>query len=955
MVGFVSGVSAAAAPSVSHGSSLPARATELLARRCLSCHGPAKKAGGIDLSTYESAARSGIAGAGNPGKGRLIRAIESGRMPPAGRLGEREKQLLVAWATAAIPYPAASLQSNEPAPGERRLWSLAPIRRPRIPFPVVGAAPANPIDHFVFRRLAERKLRPNPSASRPELLRRVTFDLTGLPPTPEELAAFQADTSADAYQKVVDRLLASPAYGERWARHWLDVVRFGESHGYEQNHLRPNAWPYRDYVIRSFNQDKPYPRFVMEQLAGDALAPGDPDVEPATGFLVAGIHDTVGISTEEGRRQQRANDLDDMVATTGEAFLALTFGCARCHDHKFDPISQQDYYRLAAAFAGVRHGEREIPRKPSADARAAQGAAEPARAELRQVTNELRDLTDTARLALLRRRAVTPVLRPAVTATRNVEEFPTVRARFVRFTILATIDGEEPCLDELEVYGPDGSANLALASRGAVPTASSLLPGHPIHQIRHLNDGQYGNSWSWISRERGSGWAQVDLGAEHEIRRVVWSRDSDPEPRFADRIPREYRVELSNDGKTWQAVADGTDRSVVRESLTAADLEASLGQPQRERLGALKARQEVLRRTADSGGSGSRIYAGQFAAPDAIFVLKRGDVMQRGEEVQPGTPAAIPPLRSPVGASTPPPPAPETPGEPERRLALARWLTDRANPLTARVIVNRVWQHHFGKGLVATPSDFGNNGGKPTHPELLDWLAATFVAPPPGDAGQGTDQYGCGGRLKALHRLIVTSYTYRQSSGSNAAGERLDSANELLGRMPLRRLEAEAVRDAILAVSGKLDRSQGGPGFRLYKYRTVNVAIYEPETEQGPATWRRGIYSQAARGIRDDLLGTFDCPESAQRSPRRASTTTALQALSLLNGPFVQQQCGFIAERVASEAGPRTDDRVRRAFLRVLGRLPAASEAEAAIALVDRHGLTPLCRALVNSNEFLYY
>ncbi len=335
----------------------PESGPRVLRTRCVGCHNAEKKAGGLDLSTRQ-AAGAALAGADDPAVNRLVRAVTSGRMPPTGKLPAPELAAVRAWVRAGAPYPAGVLAPLSLA--EQPLWSLQPVRRAPIPTTRFDRLSPNPVDRFLFRQLERKGLSPSPPAGKLELIRRVTLDLTGLPPSPEDIDAFLADARPDAYERVVDRLLASPAYGERWAQHWLDVVRYGESHGYEQNHLRPNAWPYRDYVIRAFNRDKPFDRFVAEQLAGDVVGRGDPEAEAATGFLVAGIHDTVGNQTEEGTRQQRANDLDDIVSATAESFLGLTAGCAKCHDHKFDPIPQKDYYRLAAVFAGVRHGERVL-------------------------------------------------------------------------------------------------------------------------------------------------------------------------------------------------------------------------------------------------------------------------------------------------------------------------------------------------------------------------------------------------------------------------------------------------------------------------------------------------------------------------------------------------------------------------------------------------------------------
>jgi hypothetical protein len=796
---------------------------------------------------------------------------------------------------------------------------------------------ANPIDAFVLAKMQEKGLEPSPPAGKRELLRRVTFDLTGLPPTPEETDAFIADESATAYEKVVDRLLASPRCGETWGRHWLDVVRFGESNGYEQNHLRATSWPYRDYVIRAFNEDKPYDRFVTEQLAGDAVVSDDLLAPAATGFLVAGVHDTVGIATVEGSRQQRANDLEDIVSTTGATFLGLTVGCARCHDHKFDPIPQRDFYRLAAVFAGVRHGERPLPALLSPERTHEAGEIA---AKVNAIAEQLKGIDAQAKAAADRMAAgggppgAEHKLRPAVSAGRNVEDFAPVAAKFVRFTILATIDGSEPCLDEIEVFAAGGAENLALASAGAKASASSLLPGYDIHQIAHLNDGKYGNGASWISNERGAGWVQVELAKVAEIGRVVWSRDGSDQPRFRDRVPLKYRVEVSTDGSAWKVVANGEDRTAPAGASD--DPSRFLSAEQRERRQALTKELEAVRARSAALATPTA-YIGQFSAPDEIHLLKRGDVMQPGEVMSPGALSKVPGLLPELETDGPAGMA----DEPRRRLGLARWICRADNPLTGRVMVNRIWQHHFGRGIVSTPSDLGANGGMPSHPELLDWLARDFV--------------NGGWRIKRLHRLIVLSSTYRQASRIDPQHLAKDAGNVYLARMPLRRLEAEAIRDAILATSGKLDLTMGGPGFQLFQYRVVNVAIYEPLEDQGPPTWRRAVYQQTARSIHDELMGSFDEPESAQRAPRREVTTTPLQALTLLNSHFVAGQAEFFAARVKAHAGDDPGAQTDYAFGLAFGRSPEPAERDAAVEMVRQRGIGLLCRGLLNANEFLEY
>jgi cytochrome c553 len=921
------------------------RIRPVLVERCYKCHSAQaeKLKGELRVDSREGILKGGENGAavvpGDVEKSRLIRAIRYGdedlKMPPKERLSAKVVADFEAWVkmgapgSASVPRGEAGMVRRDPLTDSGGHWAFQRLVMPRVPAVKNGAWARNEIDRFILAKLEEKGLSPAGAAEKRALIRRATFDLIGLPPTVEEIAAFLADDSAGAFEKVVDRLLSSPHYGERWGRHWLDVVRFGESHGYEQNHLRPTAWQYRDYVIRAFNEDRPYTRFVEEQLAGDVVAKGDASGEAGTGFLVAGVHDTVGISTEEGTRQQRTNDLEDIVSTTGAAFLGLTVGCARCHSHKFDPIPQEDYYRLAAVFAGVRHEERALA--PTSQLQQQRIEAAEAQRQIRKVSAQLSDIDIAARAAVLKGQGVDPVPRPAVNTRRNVEDFPAVATKFVRFTILKTRDESEPCIDELEIYAAGGEENLAAASRGGKATASSVLPGNQFHRVEHLNDEKYGNERSWISNERGGGWAQIELAQAADISRVVWSRDNVQTPRYNDRLAVEYRIEVSRDGVKWRTVSTGEDRAAAVEAIPFGKLEQAMTAEQRGRRAAMAEQLEKLRQKA-AIMEPARAYVGAFTEPDLIYLLKRGDVMQRGEVVGPAGLSRIPKMASGLKIEA-------GLGEAGRRLGLARWICGDAARLSARVIVNRVWQYHFGRGMVSTPSDFGAMGDKPSHPELLDWLASDFVAN--------------GWHIKRLHRQIMLSSTYQQSSKADPAGHSVDADNRLLWHMPPRRLEAEAIRDSILAVSGKLDLRMGGPGFQLFKYRVVNVAIYETLEEPGPLTWRRAVYRQTARSIHDDLLGGFDEPESAQRFPRRDVTTTPLQALTMLNSPFVLRQAEFFAERVKHDAGDDAGVCVERAFLLAFGRSPRAEEREAAVEFARRDGLVALCRVMFNANEFL--
>jgi hypothetical protein len=891
----------------------------LLAKHCVGCHNESESSGGLNLTTAATVLAGGESGpavvAGNLDESWLVQRIIAGEMPPPGKgapVSEAEQTAIVEWVTAGATWPAERVVSPYEVTTDRRAgfdwWSLQPVVRPEVP----ANDAANPIDAFLKAKLAEAGLSFSPPADRASFIRRATFDLLGLPPTPEEIQAFVADPAPDAYEQLVDRLLASPRYGERWGRHWLDVVRFGETNGYETNTPRANAWPYRDYVIDAFNNDLPFDRFVREQLAGDQLY-----ADVATGFIVGGTHDIVGIAEPVGSLQQRMNDLDDFVATTGTAFLGLTTGCARCHDHKFDPITQRDYYALQAVFAGVMHGERRIapPDHPERLAR------EPEiRRQLAEIERELVSLEPLANPhpeAAPQRRQVEP--------RKNIDRFAPTLAKYVRFTVLST-NQSEPCIDELEVFTAEETPrNVALASAGATVAASGVYANgsEPIHQISHVNDGQYGNGRSWISESNGQGWVQIELPQAEMIERLEWARDR--EGVFADRVATNYRIEVAAEPGQWVLVAASNDRIPYGEKAP----EVAPGASDAARYQELLAKRDALTAELPEQG-GMSVYCGTFQQPGPTHRLHRGDPQQPKEVVS----------ASGIGALGKKWELPTDAPEAERRLALANWIASAENPLTARVIVNRVWHYHFRTGLVDSPSNFGFNGGQPSHPELLDWLAADLI-----DGGW---------RLKRLHRMIMLSDAYRQSSDSSADGLAKDASDRLLWRFPPHRLEAEPLRDAILLTSGKLDLKMGGPGYDAFQPNDNYVHVYIPRETFGPAEWRRMIYQSKPRMVQDNTFGVFDCPDAASVVPRRNVSTTALQALSLLNSPFMMQQAGFFAERLQAEAGDDAAAQVERGFWLAFGRAPSEEEKTAAVALVNEHGLLHFCRALFNADEFVY-
>jgi hypothetical protein len=887
----------------------------IFARACYSCHGPERQRADLRLDVKAVALEGGASGPvilpGKSAESRLIQLVAGmGElfMPEQGDpLSAEEIGWLRAWIDQGADWP----DGLEPEDYLERQshWAFEPLVRPDLPALEDLFWSRNPIDHFILARLEEAQLKPSEEADRTTLIRRLYFNLIGLPPSPEEVNAFLSDNRPDAYERLVEDLLASPHYGERWARHWLDVVRFAESTGFETNLERKNAWPYRDYVIRAFNEDKPYQQFIREQLAGEALG-----ADAATGFLVGGPYDVVKSPDINLTLMQRSDELADIIHTTGTAFLGLTVGCARCHNHKFDPISQVDYYAMQAVFAGVRHAERPVPPPDEVERRL---EIERLKELIAAIENDLTEFEPLAHPDL-EQPSHTPNPR------RNVEEFEPVAARSVRFTIQRTADGLEPCLDELEIYSAaDDSRNVALASAGAIATASSVYPNSEIHKLEHIHDGRTGNSYSWISNERGRGWVQLEFPEPVLINRIVWSRDR--EGKFKDRLATRYDIEVRSEEGAWQAIAGSHDREPLQSNGS-----SSGTIEEQERFTRLLETRRMHQQRIDSLNLFPAIYAGRFEEPEPTHRLHRGEPLQKREVVPPGGIKGIgPDLELPE----------ETP-EQARRLAFAEWIVHPDNPLTARVLVNRLWQYHFGEGIVGTSSDLGVHGARPTHPELLDWLAAEFVA---------RDW-----SLKTIQRLIVRSSTFRQSSRPDSAALARDAGTRLLWRFPPRRLEAEPIRDIILWASGKLDLTMGGPGFHLFVPNDNYVRVYVSKTGFGPEEWRRMIYQWKPRMELDDTFGAFDCPDAGQATAKRNQSTTPLQALNLLNSPFLLEQAAFFAERLQARAGPGSEDQIREAFRLLFSRDPTPAERERSLKLIEEHGLEIFCRALFNTNELIY-
>lgn len=912
-------------------------------RHCLGCHSSAKRAGDLALVTDSDLRQLEYVVPGNAAASPLLEAIASTptdepRMPKdAEPLSENAVSLIKRWINEGAKWPTG-IVLRERSKADASWWSLQPLGHATPPTVdnVKDVWTENPIDCFVLAELNNQGLVPNPPADRRTLIRRASYDLTGLPPTPEQVQSFVADPDPRAYEQLIDRLLDSPHYGERWGRHWLDVVRFGESNGFERNFIINDLWPFRDYVIRSLNEDKPFDQFIREHLAGDVFGKDQPAIEVGSAFLVAGPYDDVRNLDAVQAAQIRANTIDEIIRATGEAFLGLTVGCARCHDHKFDPISQQDYYSWYATFAGVKHGRRIVASQSEKAAHAQQ--VEPLQTQLETLTAQREQLVSDIDTRAEQRRSEYEAswIRPAVDLRGSQEEFPAVTANWLRLVSEGNTNAPTNTrrfdIDELEVWTAETvPRNVALASNGASASGEARqIVDFPGAYGPHLAiDGKVGERFLGVGGSLTIRFAQAS-----KISRVFFSAArGEVRPDLA--ALAEYRIEVSEDGQVWKEIANSHDRRPVNDAHRVHRLrELEMVPEERRRLAKLDRQLAAVRRQLNSIPKLQEIWVGTRDADggDGPFhVFEGGSPQRRGSEV---TAASLSALQSIT-------PSYETSAdESQRRIALADWLVDPGNPLTPRVLANRIWHYHFGTGIVSTPSDFGYMGAQPTHPALLDYLARQL--------------HENDWRLKPLHRLIMTSQVYRQSSTHRADAARLDGDARFLWRFPPRRLSAEEIRDTMLSVAGKLDLSRGGPGFRLYRFLQDNVATYEPLDEHGPETYRRAVYHQNARASVLDLMTDFDQPDCAFSTPKRASTTTPLQALTMLNHQFTVDMANFMADRLRQDAGVAVPQQIERAFQLCHGRQPSASELEDCQRLARSEGLDAVCRVLLNTSELIY-
>ncbi|MBY0503183.1 MAG: DUF1553 domain-containing protein [Bryobacteraceae bacterium] len=861
-------------PALTAADFAPVRA--LFDQRCVRCHAGDSPRGGLNLATGEKLDAT-----------KLIERVASGSMPLGGpKLAAADLDTLRAWAAAGAPW--------ERSP-QKQFWAF---RSPVNVSPPAGEP--HPIDAFLREKLRAKGLDFSPAAAPRTLIRRLSFDLTGLPPDPADYALSYAEATA--------RYLASPHYGERWGRHWLDVVRFGETDGGEHNYERPNAWPYRDYVIRSFNQDLSYRDFIRQQIAGDLLAPQDPRQVAATGFLVAGPWDQVQAEINKDKAMamtQRMDELDDMVTTTFHTFQAMTVNCARCHDHKFDPIPTRDYYRLTAVFAGVGFGNRRVASE--AEVAEYELRAKPLREALSVAKARLSAIEDPKRVVLLRERYQTydrqqesNPLRMPLNPVWNRNRFSEVNASKYRLVVTSHRGKRlrienlhlEPAKIELPSYVSDRAAS------DAEPLVIELPGGGSVSEMTWATDWKTGT---------GDGTLAV------------------------------YRLEAAASDGSWRTVATSLDHArsveIALPSVSADEQTALLTAEELARRETVRREIAEADRALKSLPEPTRLYAAvPKATPTPSFVLERGSVTQPREAVGAGAMSAVKQVSLAV---------PMEANDQERRLALANWIASDQNPLTARVIVNRVWYLHFGTGLVNTPSDFGVNGDRPSHPELLDWLAVSFMEN--------------GWSLKWLHELILSSRAYQQASANVPAAFAVDAGNRLYWHMPLKRMDAETIRDSVLFHAGNLDlQANGGPGFALQKKGDAGSYIYKALDNDGPAVWKRAVYRFSVRGGERIMMDSFDCPDPAVATPQRSVSNTPVQALTLLNNEFILGQAGALARRVSREAGSAVPGQINRLYELLYGRAPSAKELTLGTGFIRDNNLALYARALLNANEFLY-
>ena len=972
----------------------------ILKDHCLECHSHASGTieGGLALDSKSGWQKGGDSGPALvprlPGKSLLLHAVRHRgdlKMPPEDKLTEAQIQLIEKWIKAGAPDPRQSKTPPELATNPRDWWSLRPLKQPKLPEPTSSQ---HPIDQFVNVKLKEKALAPAGPAKPSLLLRRLLLDLHGLPPKPEQVDAFRAELLKNRnrdsiWSAQVKQLLDSPRYGERWARHWLDTVHFADTHGCEHDDFRPNAWPFRDYVIQSLNEDKPWKRFVKEQLAADHFYPEQDQLLPALGFISAGPLELSRASTAPVTFDYL--DRDDIVSQTMAAFASTTANCARCHDHKFDPISQEDYYSLQAVFAGGGKGDREFDADPKTRQKRKQ-----LNHQLRLVKKRSPELLEDDFARKMVSDFETDVSRQAVWIPLDMTSFVSEQGATLNQiddgSVLAS--GKNPPTDVYTISGTgqgigsgtgsDRKLQRVTAIRLDVLPHDSLPtkgPGRCANGNLHLNRIEIkhskanANDRSIAISSASADWDQQGWTIQHAI-------DQNPKsawgiyPKVGEPHHAVFQlkdpVEVGEDSKLTIRlhqihggshligrfriyVTDSTSPSTrvlpdaVRKAMATEHSKRSveqkldlttfvLGLDLERKLAALPSPQKVY--------AWSRLYShskklNQPMAIKTVHVLKRGNIDRPGKVATPGSLSAIDNLSNRFHSSAEKP-------ESFRRAALANWMIHKDNPLFWRSIVNRVWSYHFGRGLCDTPNDFGRMGSIPSHPELLDWLAVWFR-----DEANGS--------LKKLHHLILTSKTWQQAATTSvemsAKANSVDANNTLLWKSPLRKLDAESFRDSVLQISGELDLTMGGPGIEQFSKskgrQTTPVLDYDKFDWNSPGGKRRSIYRIVWRGIADPFMESLDFPDLGLLTGKRENSSSALQALATYNHDFVLNFSSVMASKL-EKTHEKLSDQVENACRLIWLRRPNSSEKQLMTQYVKQHSLAALCRVLLNSNEFIF-
>jgi len=1080
----------------------------LLEEHCFKCHGGGRRLkGGLDLTSRAGLLAGGDMGPaldeGSPERSLLLSMTSYSdvdhEMPPKGKLPGASLDLLERWIHMGAPYAGGAAHAGGEGAEERQGrddgmegWSYKPRTNPSAPAVKDDAWVTNPIDNFLLAKLEEASLEPAPEASSIALIRRATFDLTGLPPTPEEVEAFLQDTEPGAWERLIDRLLDSPHYGEKWGRHWLDLVRYAETNGFERDSDKPMMWRYRDYVIRAFNEDKPYDRFIHEQLAGDELDDADADSIIATGFMRLHQWDD---EPGAGALQHKYDNLDDVAKTASEAFLGMTMGCARCHDHKGDPFTQKEYFSFLSFFHGirpiVRGGENLVMAMSEEEKRIHDEAVAKKDDEERDMARVLRELEaefwdrytkregavgDVASMEPVNFRfyretwdklpnfdmylhedegRLADGFFDISPATRN-DSFGFVFTSNLRVPSggdylfqLDTDDGSRILVEDKEVVRYDGIHGLGTVKEAVTTLKAGLSPieleffqGSGGRGLKAWWASADALRWQYTTDNPGEGWERpgfddsewkTGLGGfgDRNVRpprsvirtqwdtpeiwlrqKFWWDGEEDDELAFAIYYDDDLRVyvngalALSRDGYIvdytvagstpegqaalkpgWNDLAVSCNQDFggryvqVRpfernEALTSTPRDLAFGRMplSREAMNGagvdpkalmadfgheVMSEEEITRyeETAErlESSRNRQVPAEKAFAiisdgphPQDLHVHIRGNAASRGEKVEPDFPDCV---DASVAVVPEVEPGAKSSG---RRRYLAEWITSPENPLTSRVMVNRLWQHHFGRGIVSTPSDFGELGQRPTHPELLDWLANEFIA--------------SGWSVKEMHRRMMSSSAYRMSSIASADAMLRDAENHLLSRFELRRLGAEEVRDAILATNGTLNHQMYGPSIYSMMPKEALATSSRPDSVWGKSSEdqvrRRSVYIKVKRSLTTPLLAAFDVADTDQSCPERFVTTQPAQALALLNGEFINKQARLFAERLKGDAGDRLEDQIRRGLHLALGREPEEREVLLHASFTNRlqaeqgvsaeQALVDFCLVAYNLNEFIY-